>query len=204
MGHKKGVQKGGPRETLHLSRQVSATLTARLVEGQARVGHRFFRRGLLPGLRGAHQLHRKSLRCTAPSNPTSNPLILASFCLRRSSRLVPTCGVQISRFLPAFLRRKQAHHPSCPSRTGGGVFGRCRCAPLPDPFGLGARPATPLTLLARHRAARDSLKGSRRSRALRPPSFRQLSHRARLFDCTFSLPCSGLSVCCLGRIVSRQ
>ena len=96
-------------------------MTARLVEGQARVGHRFFRRGLLPGLRGAHQLHRKSLRCTAPSNPTSNPLILASFCLRRSSRLVPTCGVRISRFLPACVRRKQAHHPSCPSRTGGGV-----------------------------------------------------------------------------------
>jgi len=191
MGHKKGVQKGGPRETLHLSRQVSATLTARLVEGQARVGHRFFRRGLLPGLRGAHQLHRKSLRCTAPSNPTSNPLILASFCLRRSSRLVPTCGVRISRFLPACVRRKQAHHLSCPSRTGGGVFGRCRCAPRPDPFRWALAQPRRSPLLARRRAARDSLFGSRRSRAAFMLSRFELSHRAFLLPCSFGLLSQG-------------
>ena len=57
-------------------------------------------------------------------------------------------------------------------------------------------------LLARRRAARDSLKGSRRSRAPRPPSFRQLSHRARLFACTFSLAVSRSLGRCLGRLVS--
>ena len=81
---------------------------AKSAEGQARVGHRVLRRGLLPGVPGAHQFHRKSLRCTAPSKPTSNSLILASFCLRRPSRLLPASGVRISRFLPACARRKQA------------------------------------------------------------------------------------------------
>ena len=134
MGHKKGVQFRAPRETLHPSRQVSATLTARLVEGQARVGHRFFRRGLLPGLRGAHQLHRKSLRCTAPSNPTSNPLILASFCLRRSSRLVPTCCAQ------------EASSSSILSIPNGRRrLWQVQVRPAPRSVSLGPRPATPLT-----------------------------------------------------------
>ena len=52
--------------------------------------------------------------------------VATPLCLRLSCRLVPTSRAQISRFLPACLRRKQAHQPSCPSRTGGGVFGRCR------------------------------------------------------------------------------
>jgi len=78
--------------------------------------------------------------------PTRTSTCANAFLLCRSSRLVPTCGVRISRFLPACVRRKQAHHPPCPSRTGGGVFGRCRCAPRPDPFGVGACPATPLTI----------------------------------------------------------
>ena len=116
--------------------------------------------------------------------PTRTSTCANAFLLCRSSRLVPTCCV----------RRKQAHHPPCPSRTGGGVFGRCRCAPRPDPFGWALAQPRRSLLLARRRAARDSLKGSRRSRAPRPPSFRQLSHRARLFACTFSLPCQGLGV----------
>ena len=162
---------------------------AKSAEGQARVGHRVLRRGLLPGVRGAHQLHRKSLRCTAPSNPTSNPLILASFCLRRSSRLVPTCGVRISRFLPACVRRKQAQYPSCPSRTGGLVGGSCRCAPPPDPLGWALAQPRRSPLLARRRAACDSLNGGRRARAALMLSRHELSPRARRFACTFRLPC---------------
>ena len=56
-----------------------------------------------------------------------------------------TSGVRISRFLPACVRRKQAQHPSSHSRTGGGVFGRCRCAPRPDPFGWALAQPPPLT-----------------------------------------------------------
>ena len=116
-------------------RQVSRHFVAWLAHDQIRVGDRVFWPGLLLGVRGVHQLHRKLLRCTAPSKPTSNSLILASFCLRRSSRLVPACGVRISRFLPACVRRKLAQHQSYQSRKGGFVSGRYRYAPRPDPFG---------------------------------------------------------------------
>ena len=44
--------------------------------------------------------------------------VATPLCLRLSCRLVPTSGAQISRFLPACLRRKQAHQPSCPSPNG--------------------------------------------------------------------------------------
>ena len=150
-----------------------------LAHDQIRVGDRVFWPGLLLGVRGVHQLHRKLLRCTAPSKPTSNSLILASFCLRRSSRLVPACGVRISRFLPACVRRKLAQHQSYQSRKGGFVSGRYRYAPRPDPFGWALAQPRRSQLLARRRAARDSsarlsLNGSRRSRAPRPPSFRLL------------------------------
>ena len=106
------AQMGGPLPPPSLTRTPPSAgledIEAKSAEGQARVGHRVLRRGLLPGVPGAHQSHRKSLRCTAPSKPISNSLILASFCLRRPSRLLPASGVRISRFLPACARRKQA------------------------------------------------------------------------------------------------
>ena len=186
---------GGPLPPPSLTRAPPSAglddIEAKSAEGQARVGHRVLRRGLLPGVPGAHQFQRKSLRCTAPSKPTSNSLSLASFCLRRSSRLVPTCGVRVSRFLPACVRRKQAHHLSCPSRTGGGVFGRCRCAPRPDPFRWALAQPRRSPLLARRRAARDSLFGSRRSRAAFMLSRFELSHRAFLLPCSFGLLSQG-------------
>ena len=163
---------------------------AKSAEGQARVGHRVLRRGLLPGVPGAHQFHRKSLRRTAPSKPTSNSLILASFWFLLAPLISPS------------PRRKLARHQSYQSRTGGFVSGRYRYAPRPDPFGWALAQPRRSQLLARRRAARDSLKGSRRSRAPRPPSFRQLSHRARLFACTFSLAVSRSLGRCLGRLVS--
>ena len=134
------AQMGGPLPPPSLTRAPPSAglddIEAKSAEGQARVGHRVLRRGLLPGVPGAHQFHRKSLRCTAPSKPTSNSLILASFCLRRSSRLVPAC-----------VRRKLAQHQSYQSRKGGFVSGRYRYAPRPDPFGWAlAHAATPLTI----------------------------------------------------------
>ena len=75
MGHKKGVQYRLRRETLHPPWQVSATLTARLAEDQARVGDRLLSRGLLHGVCGLHELYRVPLRCTPPSNPNSTLLI---------------------------------------------------------------------------------------------------------------------------------
>ena len=58
-----------------------------------------------------------------PRTLTRTFQIAARLCLRRPSRL-----------LPASARRKQAQYVSCPSRPASFVFGRCRCAPPPDPF----------------------------------------------------------------------
>ena len=113
--------------------------------------------------------------------PTRTSTCANAFLLCRSSRLVPTCCV----------RRKQAHHPPCPSRTGGGVFGRCRCAPRPDPFRWALAQPRRSPLLARRRAARDSLFGSRRSRAAFMLSRFELSHRAFLLPCSFGLLSQG-------------
>ena len=142
-----------------------------------------------------HHLHREPLRCTAPSNPTSNIPLSHALSLRRPSRLVPTSGVRISRFLPACVRRKQAQYPSCPSRTGGLVGGSCRCAPPPDPLGWALAQPRRSPLLARRRAACDSLNGSRRARAALMLSRHELSPRARRFACTFRFPCLGLWMC---------
>ena len=119
----------------------------------------------------------------------SNLHVATSVSLRRPSRLVPTSGVRISRFLPACVRRKQAQYPSCPSRTGGLVGGSCRCAPPPDPLGWALAQPRRSPLLSRRRAACDSLNGSRRARAALMLSRHELSPRARRFACTFRLPC---------------
>ena len=58
-----------------------------------------------------------------PRTLTRTFQIAACLCLRRPSRLLPACA-----------RRKQAQYVSCPSRPASFVFGRCRCAPPPDPF----------------------------------------------------------------------
>ena len=142
-----------------------------------------------------HHLHREPLRCTAPSNPTSNIPLSQALSLRRPSRLVPTSGVRISRFLPACVRRKQAQYPSCPSRTGGLVGGSCRCAPPPDPLGWLCGGLRRPPVLVRRRTARDSLNASRRARPRPPPAARELSSRARRFACTFGRPCRGSLVC---------
>ena len=59
-----------------------------------------------------------------PRTLTRTFQIAACLCLRRRP----------SRLLPACARRKQAQYVSCPSRPASFVFGRCRCAPPPDPF----------------------------------------------------------------------
>ena len=128
-----------------------------------------------------------------PSSPNSNlhmcqflfvvPLIL------RSSRLVPTCCAQ---------EASSSSTLSIP--IGRRRLWQVQVRPAPRSVWCGRLPShADSQLLARRRAARDSLKGSRRSRAPRPPSFRQLSHRACLFACTFSLAVSRSLGRCLGR-----
>ena len=124
-----------------------------------------------------------------PQTLTRTFQIAACLRVRRPSRLLPASGVRISRFLPACVRRNQAQHPSCPSRTGGLVGGSCRCAPPPDPLGWALAQPRRSPLLARRRAACDSLNGSRRARAALMLSRHELSPRARRFACTFRLPC---------------
>ena len=82
----------------------------RAADQEARRRGGLFRRGLRLEARAVHHLHREPLRCTAPSNPTSNIPLSQALSLRRPSRLVPTSGVRISRFLPACVRRNQAQH----------------------------------------------------------------------------------------------
>ncbi len=130
-----------------------------------------------------------------PSNPTSNLLIHLSFACAARPAQSPTSGVRISRFLPACVRRKQAQHISSPSRTGGGVFGRCRCVPRPDALGWPSPSPRRSHLLARRRTARDSLNGIRRARAASMLSRHELSHRAFFPACTFGLRCRGLWRC---------
>ena len=125
----------------------------------------------------------------------SNLHVATSVCLRRPSRLVPTSGARISQFLPACVRRKQAQHASCPSRTGGLVRGSCRCAPPPDPLGWPCGGSRRSPLLARRRTARNSLNGSRPSRAAWLLSHRELSHRAYRFGRTLHWPRRGCLVC---------
>ena len=103
--------------------------------------------------------------------------------------------MRISRFLPACVRRKQAQHISSPSRTGGGVFGRCRCAPRPDALGWPSPSPRRSHLLARRRTARDYLNGIRRARAAFMLSRHKLSHRAFFPACTCGLRCRGLWRC---------
>ena len=93
------------------------------------------------------------------------------------------------------MRRKQAQHISSPSRTGGGVFGRCRCVPRPDALGWPSPSPRRSHLLARRRTARDSLNGIRRARAASMLSRHELSHRAFFPACTFGLRCRGLWRC---------
>ena len=109
--------------------------------------------------------------------------VATPLCLRLSCRLVPTS-------LPAQEASSSAIL-SIPKRAAASLAGAGEpWAPIRLVWAL-AQPRRS-QLLARRRAARNSPKGSRRSRAHRPPSFRQLSHRARCFACTFSLPCQGL------------
>jgi hypothetical protein len=130
-----------------------------------------------------------------PRTPARTFHVATPLSLRRSYRRVPTSGVRISRFLPACVRREQAQHVSCPSRTGGGVFGRCRCAPRPDAFGWALAQPRRSLLLARHRTARDSLNGIRRAWAALMLSRHELCRRAFVPACTFGLRCRGLWRC---------
>ena len=101
------------------------------------------------------------------------------------------------------LRAQEASSTSILSIPKGRLcLWQVQVRPAPRSVWLGPRPATSLTIAcAPQGRARLSLNGSRRSWAPRPPSFRELSHRVRRFACTFSLPCSDLWVCCLGRLV---
>ena len=145
MGHKRGVQFRVFRSRVHPLRQVPATSRRGQqifkVELQFEFGDAIF---LFEFVHYIHFTVSRSgeliPRTTARTFHVATPL-----CLRRSYRRVPTCGVRISRLLPACVRRKQAQHPSCPCRTRGGVFGRCRCAPRPDPVGRGSRWLAKLT-----------------------------------------------------------
>ena len=110
-------------------------------------------------------------------------------------RLAPNSGAPISRFLPAPVRRRHPHHPSCPSRSAGLVAGCCWCAPPLDALGWG--PASPrrLTTAPRCRPARNFFDGSRPSRAASILSLHELSRRAFLCARTFRIPCRGLWMC---------
>ena len=120
-----------------------------------------------------------------PSNPNSN----LHMC-----QCVFACAAHPALSPPVCAGSKLIIHPVHPERAAASLVGPgAPRAPIRLVWAL-AQPRRS-QLLARRRAARDSLKGSRRSRAPRPPSFRQLSHRARLFACTFSpAPCQGLWV----------
>ena len=104
---------------------------AKSAEGQARVGHRVLRRGLLPGVPGAHQFHRKSLRCTAPSKPSH--LELSQPCLILLAPLIPPCAQEAS----------SSSIMSIPN--GRRRLWQVQVRPAPRSVSLGPRPATPLT-----------------------------------------------------------
>ena len=113
-------------------------------------------------------------------------------------RLAPNSGAPISRFLPAPVRRRHPHHPSCPSRSDGLVAGCCWCAGAPRrPIrSVGLAPSSHrLTIAPRRRTARDSLNGIRRSRAASMLSRYEFSRRAFCFACTFRFACLGLWRC---------
>ena len=67
--------------------------------------------------------------------------VATPLCLRLSCRLVPTSGAQISRFLPACLRRKQAHQPSCPSPNGRRRLWQVQVRPAPRSVWFGRSPS---------------------------------------------------------------
>ena len=81
---------------------------------------------------------------------------------------------------------------------------RARCAPPPDPLGWACGGSRRSPLLARRRTARNSLNGSRPSRAAWLLSHRELSHRAYRFGRTLRWPRRGCWVCVLVRLVSCQ
>ena len=150
-------------------------------------------------LHGLDQL-RSDDRYAAPAPPQLEPhveltLAWAPFWGVPLACLDPARRAQSSTFLPAPVRRKQAQHISSPSRTGGGVFGRCRCAPRPDALGWPSPSPRRSHLLARRRTARDSLNGIGRARAASMLSRHELSHRAFFPACTFGLRCRGLWRC---------
>ena len=131
-------------------------------------------------------------------NSNSNFHVAMCLGLHCPRRLVPTSGVRISQCGLDCLHRKQAQHPPNPSRTSAFVTCCCRCARRPDAFGWACVLLTALTSAgAPHRTARVSLHASRRGRARRLPTFRELSPRARLFACTSGLLCRRLWVCVL-------
>ena len=164
MGHKRGVQFGLPLSAVHPPQQVSGTLTARLTEDQDRGAGRVLRRDVLLRVSSAQEPRRGPFRSLASSNPVSNLTLSCQLLLAPHPRLAPNSGAPISRFLPAPVRRRHPHHPSCPSRSAGLVAGCCWCAPPLDALGWG--PASPrrLTTAPRRRPARNFFDGSRPSR----------------------------------------
>ena len=87
--HKWGVHFCLRHSRLHPPRQVSMTLKLSQLRAKLESGIEFYDGVFfLEFVEHINFTVSKSLRCTAPSKPTSNSLILASFCLRRSSRLV--------------------------------------------------------------------------------------------------------------------
>ena len=108
MGHKRGVQFGLPRSAVHPPQQVSGTLTARLTEDQDRGAGQVLRRDVLLRVSSAQEPRRGPFRSLASSNPVSNFISVANFCLRRIPALPPTVGRQ--------------SHDSCLPLCAGGIL----------------------------------------------------------------------------------
>ena len=108
MGHKRGVQFGLPLSAVHPPQQVSGTLTARLTEDQDRGAGRVLRRDVWLRVSSAQEPRRGPFRSLASSNPVSNLISVANFCLRRIPALPPTVGRQ--------------SHDSCLPLCAGGIL----------------------------------------------------------------------------------
>ena len=93
---------------VHPPRQVSGTLTARLTEDQDRGAGRVLRRDVLLRVSSAQEPRRGPFRSLASSNPVSNLISVANFCLRRIPALPPTVGRQ--------------SHDSCLPLCAGGIL----------------------------------------------------------------------------------
>ena len=142
MGHESGVQFRVPRSRLHPLRQVPATSRRGQqifkVELQFEFGDAIFLFELVHYFdftisRSGDLIPRTLARTFHVATP---------LCLRRSPRLVPTCGVRISRYIPARLCAQEASSIAVLSiPTGQLRLWALQVRPAAQSVPLGLRPA---------------------------------------------------------------